>query len=106
MARVRNSTPTLFDLEPPAPAPVVRPGCFARVALNRPVPREFTYAVPAGLQARVHHRHLREVVRVLRREQRREEGEEDDQQQHRERAGGDRVLEELACQTTRRGFYL
>jgi primosomal protein N' (replication factor Y) len=52
MARVRSSTPTLFDLEPPAPAPVVRPGSFARVALNRPVPREFTYAVPAVLQAR------------------------------------------------------
>jgi len=50
----RAPTPTLFDLEPlpPAPvAPVRREGCFARVALNRPVPREFTYAVAEGLRS-------------------------------------------------------
>ncbi|MSR63562.1 MAG: primosomal protein N' [Planctomycetes bacterium] len=50
----RGQTPTLFDLEPlPAAAapPVRRTGCFARVALNRPVPREFTYAVSPGLLA-------------------------------------------------------
>jgi primosomal protein N' (replication factor Y) len=50
----KSSPPGLFDvdlpaLHPPAPA---RPGCYARVALNRPVRREFTYAVTGGLGAR------------------------------------------------------
>jgi primosomal protein N' (replication factor Y) len=59
VARSRLTTPSLF--EPPvedSPAAVrpARPvptwGLFARVALNRPVRREFTYAVPAALAAR------------------------------------------------------
>jgi primosomal protein N' (replication factor Y) len=47
----RLETATLFDLaEVEVPAP---PGLYARVALNRPVQREFTYAVPAALRARL-----------------------------------------------------
>jgi primosomal protein N' (replication factor Y) len=50
MASRKSSTPTLFD---PAPAPVpVECDSFARVALNRPVRREFTYALSGGLAAR------------------------------------------------------
>jgi len=54
MASRQSATPSLFDLAaegavvPTAP----RAGCFARVALNRPVPREFTYAVSEGLVPR------------------------------------------------------
>src|SRR5262245_56562943 len=51
-----RSTPTLFEVEAPVrprpagtPAP---PGFYARVALNRPVPREFTYRLAGALAAR------------------------------------------------------
>ncbi|NOT29492.1 MAG: hypothetical protein HOP15_03480, partial [Planctomycetes bacterium] len=50
MARSKDSAPTLFDLAPlEVAAPRAPAGCYARVALNRPVQREFTYALPAGL---------------------------------------------------------
>jgi hypothetical protein len=56
MAPRRSATPSLFDLaaegEVAPPLAPLRPGCYARVALNRPVPREFTYAVGEGLVAR------------------------------------------------------
>ncbi|NOT29574.1 MAG: primosomal protein N', partial [Planctomycetes bacterium] len=43
----------LFDLAPlEVAAPRAPAGCYARVALNRPVQREFTYALPAGLAPR------------------------------------------------------
>ena len=44
-----GETPTLFDLgveEEPIPPPT---GPFARVALDRPIRRQFTYAIPAGM---------------------------------------------------------
>ncbi len=53
MAHVKDTSPTLFDLGPPElAAPRAGPGCYARVALNRPVQCEFTYSVPPGLVAR------------------------------------------------------
>jgi primosomal protein N' (replication factor Y) len=51
VARREVTTPSLFALGPREEA-LVRRGSFARVALNRPVRREFTYAVPAELRAR------------------------------------------------------
>jgi len=48
MSRRRPSSPGLFDLEEPAPA-LPAGGCYVRVALNRPVPREFTYGVAPDL---------------------------------------------------------
>ena len=47
----KSLTPSLFG-EPPPEAPVRRAGTFVRVALNRPVPREFTYSVTGSLVAR------------------------------------------------------
>jgi len=54
--RSKPFAPSLFELEEPpsgrAPDPRPRPGLFARVALNRPLRREFTYVVPAHLTDR------------------------------------------------------
>src|SRR6185503_4697829 len=56
MASRESATPGLFDLgehrAKAKPVATVRPACYARVALNRPVQREFTYAVSEGLVAR------------------------------------------------------
>jgi primosomal protein N' (replication factor Y) len=49
--RARTAVPTLFGEEPAERGP--RAGRFARVALNRPVRREFSYIVPDALAADV-----------------------------------------------------
>jgi len=74
----RSLTPSLFGEPPPEPppAPVRRAGLFVRVALNRPVPREFTYSVPTELAERarlgarvaVQFAHRREVGVIVARE--------------------------------------
>jgi len=74
----RSLTPSLFGEPPPEPPPppVRRAGLFVRVALNRPVPREFTYSVPADLAERarlgarvaVQFAHRREVGVIVARE--------------------------------------
>ncbi len=51
--RRRSATPTLFDLEPRVERPARIYRSFAGVALNRPVRRVFTYAVPEPLLPRV-----------------------------------------------------
>ncbi len=52
VTRTRDTAPTLFDLEPEVVQPAAPPGCYARVALNRPVQREFTYSISPGLAPR------------------------------------------------------
>jgi primosomal protein N' (replication factor Y) (superfamily II helicase) len=49
-ARATATSPSLFDDGPPPPRHVAE--LHASVALNRPVPVEFTYAVPPELAAR------------------------------------------------------
>jgi primosomal protein N' (replication factor Y) len=47
------TTPALFDLEEEHEEPAAAPGLYARVAIQRPIRREFTYVVPDELAARV-----------------------------------------------------
>ena len=48
-----SGTPTLFDLGREGERPASRATLYARVALNRPVRREFTYAVADELAPRL-----------------------------------------------------